>query len=233
MVTEKPQDEWSSGDAYEAYVGRWSRLVAREFLGWLDACPGLRWLDIGCGTGALSAAIVADADPAEVLGMDASLAYVQDAQRRLDDPRVRFETADAASLDIDHSFDVAVSGLVLNFLPDPVAAVAAMGRAVADGGVVAAYVWDYAHRMELVSASRYATRHSSRICGTKRGSGPSRPLPSTWRRCSRTSTITGHRSSVARDRRPGTRCLDHRSSGTLCGRRSVPPCPSPRTDRSR
>jgi trans-aconitate methyltransferase len=150
MASKSQQDDWSSGDAYEAYVGRWSRLVAREFVAWLDVGPGLRWFDVGCGTGALSAAIVADADPAEVLGVDASLAYVEDAQRRLDDARVRFDTTDAASLDIDQGFDVAASGLVLNFLPDPRVVVAAMGRAVADGGVVAAYVWDYADRMELM-----------------------------------------------------------------------------------
>jgi trans-aconitate methyltransferase len=150
MVNRIPQGEWSSGDAYERYVGRWSRLVAREFVAWLDVSPGLRWLDIGCGTGALSAAIVADADPAEVLGLDPSRAYVEDAHRRLDDSRVRFETADAAMLDISQGFDVAASALVLNFLPDPRAVVAAMGRAVADGGVVAAYVWDYADRMELM-----------------------------------------------------------------------------------
>jgi SAM-dependent methyltransferase len=150
MASTTAQDEWSSGDAYEAYVGRWSRLVAREFVAWLALGPGLRWLDIGCGTGALSAAIVADADPAEILGVDSSLAYVEDARRRFDNPRVRFDTADAASLDIDQGFDVAVSGLVLNFLPDPNVAVAAMGRAVADGGVIAAYVWDYADGMALM-----------------------------------------------------------------------------------
>jgi len=151
MAHNAPQDEWASGDAYEAYVGRWSRLVARHFIGWLDLGPGLRWLDVGCGTGALSAAILAEADPAKIRGIDASPAYVEDARRRLDDPRVAFETTDAASLDVGQGFDVAVSGLVLNFLPDPRVAVAAMGRALADsGGVVAAYVWDYADRMELI-----------------------------------------------------------------------------------
>jgi ubiquinone/menaquinone biosynthesis C-methylase UbiE len=148
MTNNPPQDKWSSGGAYEAYVGRWSRLVAHDFVAWLDAGPGLRWLDIGCGTGALSATILTEADPAEVLGVDTSHAYVDDARRRLDDPRVRFETADATSLDIGPNFDVAVSGLVLNFLPDPGAVVAAMGRAVADDGVVAAYVWDYADGMD-------------------------------------------------------------------------------------
>lgn len=145
-----PQDEWTSGHDYDAYVGRWSRLVARQCIRWLDVGPGLRWLDVGCGTGAVSGAIVADADPTDVVGVDAASAYVEEARRRVDDPRARFQTLDAAALDVDEGFDVAVSGLVLNFLPDPAAVVAAMGRAVTETGVVASYVWDYAGRMELM-----------------------------------------------------------------------------------
>jgi len=143
-------ERWSSGDAYEAYVGRWSRLVAREFVAWVGAAAGARWLDVGCGTGALTATVLGAADPALVVGVDASPAYVEDARRRLEHPGVRFEVADAAALEHHGAFDVAVSGLVLNFLPDPAVAVRAMGRAVAGDGVVAAYVWDYAGRMELM-----------------------------------------------------------------------------------
>lgn len=150
MTGEELVDEWSSGDAYEAYVGRWSRAVARQFLEWLGAGRGRRWLDVGCGTGALTAAIVDGAEPVEVLAVDASPAYVDDARRRLGNPRVRFEVTDATSLTMTSSFDLAVSGLVLNFLSDPGAAVAGMRRAVVPGGVVAAYVWDYADRMELM-----------------------------------------------------------------------------------
>jgi SAM-dependent methyltransferase len=53
MVVER-KDGWASGEDYEPYVGRWSRLVAREFVGWLDVLPNRQWLDVGCGTGALS-----------------------------------------------------------------------------------------------------------------------------------------------------------------------------------
>lgn len=74
MASATPREEWSSGDAYEAYVGRWSRLVAGEFVAWLHVAPGLLWLDVGCGTGALTSAIGVGADPAEVLGGDASAA---------------------------------------------------------------------------------------------------------------------------------------------------------------
>jgi SAM-dependent methyltransferase len=145
-----PSDAWSSGEAYEGYIGRWSRLVAREFLGWVSAEPGRRWLDVGCGTGALTATALDVADPAEVLGIDASPAYTDEAKRRVSDTRARFECRDAASISEIERFDVAVSGLVLNFLPDPAAVVGAMARSVTAGGVVAAYVWDYGGRMELL-----------------------------------------------------------------------------------
>ncbi len=54
---------WGNGAAYEPYVGRWSRLVARDFIAWLAVRPGESWLDVGCGTGALSASILAQAAP--------------------------------------------------------------------------------------------------------------------------------------------------------------------------
>lgn len=64
--------EWSQGEIYESYVGRWSRLVAKEFVQELDQPAGLRWLDVGCGTGALTSAVLASAAPAEVVGVDPS-----------------------------------------------------------------------------------------------------------------------------------------------------------------
>jgi SAM-dependent methyltransferase len=141
-------DVWASGDAYEPYVGRWSRPVAAEFLRWLDVPAGGRWLDVGCGTGALSSVIAARCEPAEVLGVDPSEAYVAWAAAHVEDRRVRFVVADATHLP-SGPFDAVVSGLVLNFVPDAAAAVAAM-RDAAPHGLVAGYVWDYAGRMELM-----------------------------------------------------------------------------------
>ncbi len=146
------QDErWADGAAYEAYVGRWSRLAAREFLSWLGEAPGRRWLDLGCGTGALSAVILAAAQPSAVIGVDRSDGFISFARRQLGDRRAHFLVGDGQSLPIaDGAVDVAVSGLVLNFLPDPDHAAAEMARVVRTGGIVAAYVWDYAGRMELM-----------------------------------------------------------------------------------
>jgi SAM-dependent methyltransferase len=144
-------DSWASGSAYEAYVGRWSRPVAREFVCWVTVEPGRRWLDVGCGTGALTETVLALAEPSEVVGVDPSAAHVDHARRQVDDPRAAFEVGDAGALPGgDGRFDAVVSGLVLNFIPDAAGAVAGMTRVTAPGGVVAGYVWDYAGEMQLM-----------------------------------------------------------------------------------
>ncbi|HYI16936.1 MAG TPA: class I SAM-dependent methyltransferase [Thermomicrobiales bacterium] len=142
---------WAIGAAYEPYVGRWSRAVAREFLAWLAAPTGSHWLDVGCGTGALSATILAVAQPAAVTGIDASEAFASYARQQIADDRAEFMQADALALPFpDDSFDASVSGLVLNFLPDPVRGLAEMIRVTRSEGVVAVYVWDYAGEMQLM-----------------------------------------------------------------------------------
>jgi SAM-dependent methyltransferase len=144
-------DTWDSGSAYEPYVGRWSRLVAREFLGWLAVPPGGCWLDVGCGTGALVEAILALAAPSEVVGIEPSSAYVAFARDRVNDPRVRFDVGDAQALQAaSATFDAVVAGLVLNFVPEPDRAVSEMARVARPGRVVAAYVWDYAEGMQMM-----------------------------------------------------------------------------------
>ena len=142
---------WSSGHSYESYVGRWSRPVAREFLAWLGAPAGLDWLDVGCGTGALSATILAMADPARVIGVDPSSAYIQHARAHVDDDRAKFAVGDAVAVGReDGEFDAVVSGLALNFFPDQPGAVAEMRRVTRRGGTVSAYVWDYAEGIQLM-----------------------------------------------------------------------------------
>ena len=147
----KPKDTWTSGDHYEPYVGRWSRLVARKFLEWLAVPSGSVWLDVGCGTGALSQTILQVAEPAKVKGVDRSGEFVAFAQAHAKDKRAEFEVGDAQSLNIETgTYDAVVSGLMLNFVPEPGRAAAEMTRAATAGGVVAAYVWDYAEGMQLI-----------------------------------------------------------------------------------
>jgi len=142
---------WSSGSPYEAYVGRWSRPVARELLAWLAVPHGCRWLDVGCGTGAVTETVLAVAEPSEVVGIDASAGFVDHARAQLTDPRASFEVADAQELPFaDGDFDAVVSGLVLNFIPSPPRAVAEMARVVRPGGTLGLYLWDYADGMALI-----------------------------------------------------------------------------------
>jgi SAM-dependent methyltransferase len=146
-----PSNTWASGAAYEPYIGRWSRLVAREFLAWLAVPAGGRWLDVGCGTGALTQTILAVAAPSAVRGLDRSEGFVSYARAQVKDPRASFETGDAQSLPVGNAeFDAAVSGLVLNFVPQPERMVAELARAVRPGGVAAVYVWDYAGQMQFL-----------------------------------------------------------------------------------
>lgn len=146
-------DTWAAGDAYEPYVGRWSRLVAAAFLEWLGVPEGRRWLDVGCGTGALTATVLERTQPAAVLGLDASERFVGYARVRISDPRATFQVGDAQHLPFAAGhFDAAVSGLVLNFVPQPAAMVREMTRVAASGGVVAVYVWDYAGEMQFMRA---------------------------------------------------------------------------------
>jgi SAM-dependent methyltransferase len=143
-------EAWAVGNAYEPYVGRWSRVVAGEFVPWLRVAAGAAWLDVGCGTGALSHTVVQAADPAVVVGIDPSVGFLAHARAKLAGG-ARFAAADARRLPAgDARFDAVVSGLVLNFVPDPGQAVREMARVARPGGRVAAYVWDYAGRMELI-----------------------------------------------------------------------------------
>jgi SAM-dependent methyltransferase len=143
---------WEAADAYERYIGRWSEQVARAFVEWLALPDDLRWLDVGCGTGALSRAIADAAAPRIVHGIDRSDGFVEGAKQRADPGGVqRFSVGDALDLPVgDATFDVAVSGLVLNFLPDPARAVSELCRSIEVGGTVALYVWDYTDGMQLI-----------------------------------------------------------------------------------
>ena len=132
-------------------MGRWSRLLAAEVVSLLDPPPGLRWLDVGCGTGALSAALLAAVSPLSLVGLDPSAEYVRMARERQPDPRARFAVGAATALELpDASVDRVVCGLVLNFVPDPAAAVREMQRVLAPGGQVVAYVWDLAGGMQML-----------------------------------------------------------------------------------
>src|SRR6266487_5076452 len=144
-------DAWSSGDSYERHVGRWSRLVAQEFIHWLAIPEASEWLDVGCGTGALSQTILKLTNPEKLKGIDRSEDYVKSARSKVNYPNVEFDTGDAQSLPVESEIvDVAVSGLVLNFVSQPNQMISEMKRAVKLNGIVAVYVWDYAAKMQFM-----------------------------------------------------------------------------------
>lgn len=151
---------WAETAAYEAYIGRWSRSIARKFVAWLTAPSDAEWLDVGCGSGALSEAILSRGRPSSLLALDRSERFV----RHMPVPTgpgpwqapgwaPRLLVGDAVALPLRaRVVDVAACGLVLNFLASPAAGLGELGRVVRPGGTVAVYVWDYAGRMQLLRA---------------------------------------------------------------------------------
>jgi SAM-dependent methyltransferase len=146
-----PQDNWASGAAYEPYVGRWSRRVARQLLGWLNVPAGAAWLDVGSGTGALTQTILDITAPSRVKGIDRSAGFVAYAREQMHDPRAQFDSGDAQELPVETgTYDAVVSGLMLNFVSQPATALAEMTRVAKPNGIVAVYVWDYASKMQFM-----------------------------------------------------------------------------------
>jgi SAM-dependent methyltransferase len=149
---------WSEGEAYERFMGRWSAVAARSFLAWLAVDDGWRWLDVGCGAGDLTGAVVSSARPSRVVGVDRSTGFVTTARARTGGRNTAFVLGDATRLplpdddvDVDVDVDVVVSGLLLNFLPDPRSALAEFARVGREGGLVAGYVWSYSEGMPMLS----------------------------------------------------------------------------------
>jgi SAM-dependent methyltransferase len=144
MTSGSRHDAWSAGSSYDAYMGRWSRQVAARFLDWIAPAAGLDWLEVGCGTGALTAAIIGTREPARVVGVEPSAGFIARAKENVVDARADFRLGDAQALPVDDAdSDIVVSALVLNFVPDRMKALSEMKRAIRPGGAIAFYVWDY------------------------------------------------------------------------------------------
>jgi SAM-dependent methyltransferase len=142
---------WAAGSTYEAFMGRWSRQLAPQFVSWLRIPGGVHWLDVGCGTGALTNAICSHADPASVLGCDPAEPFIEYARRHSGDVRASFVVAGAGGLPgRADGYGSVTSLLALNFIPDSEAAVHEMRSLTACQGVVSACVWDYGGGMEFL-----------------------------------------------------------------------------------
>lgn len=148
-MSKSEKEDWSGGEAYDYFMGRWSRKTADLFLDWLDANSNLTWLDIGCGTGALSQNILDKHTAYSIWTIDPSWNFVHHARKNLQSSLVHSAVSFADTIPLINNYcDTVVSGLMLNFTPDPISAAKEMARVTKSGGTVAAYVWDYAGRME-------------------------------------------------------------------------------------
>jgi ubiquinone/menaquinone biosynthesis C-methylase UbiE len=138
---------------YERFMGRWSRVLAPQFLNFARIQDGMQVLDLGCGTGSLSRVLLDRiGEDGKVVGVDISSGFVEFANETIDDPRARFEVQDAAELKFEtDQFDAAISLLVLNFVPESRDAVAQMVRVTKSGGTLAAATWDQAGGLGMMS----------------------------------------------------------------------------------
>jgi SAM-dependent methyltransferase len=134
----------TDGTAYEVFLGRWTRRLAEPLLDFADFSDAGRLLDVGCGTGSLTSAMAARWPIRPVVGVDIALPYVAFARSQAGCGNVVFAVADAAELHYaDASFAGAAAQLVLNFVPDPTAALKEMRRVTVPGGRLVAAVWDF------------------------------------------------------------------------------------------
>ncbi len=146
-----------SVDAYDRHVGRYGSQLASALIEFTGLEQGMRTLDVGCGPGALTAALVERLGTASVCGAEPSEPFREAFRARL--PGVEVVAAQAESLLFaDGTFDATLSQLVVNFMGDAEAGVREMVRVTRPGGVVASCVWDYAGEMRLLRAFWDAAR---------------------------------------------------------------------------
>lgn len=141
----------ASADAYDRFMGRYSRELAEPFAALCLPTDGGRFLDVGCGPGALTAVAVARLGRDAVAAVDPAPGFVQACRARHLGLDVRQGPMEALPF-ADGEFASAAAQLVFHFVSDPARGVAEMRRVVRPSGVVAASVWDFAEGMEMLRA---------------------------------------------------------------------------------
>ncbi len=135
---------FNDADAYELFMGRWSRAAGSDFLDWLAPARNVVWLDAGCGTGIFTQLILDKCEPSAVFAIDPAQEQVEYARRKVISERVNFQVANALQLPFeDGRFDIVVAALVLNFIPDLHTALAEIRRVTRDQGCAAADGWEF------------------------------------------------------------------------------------------
>jgi SAM-dependent methyltransferase len=139
----------ASGDAYDRFMGRYSRELAPRLVAFAGIAEGMRALDVGCGSGLLTSALADRLGAANVAAADPSESLLAACAHRVPGADVRRATAEELPWP-DASFDAVLSQLVLNFVADADAAVAEMSRVAAPGAILASCTWDYAGGMRML-----------------------------------------------------------------------------------
>lgn len=143
-TTIDPSHSFDDSAAYERFVGSWGRAAGAAFLEWIEPPSHARWLDVGCGTGLFTELILDAASPSEVTGVDQAAAQIAYARSKPALRRADFRVSDAQALPFANgAFDLVVSALTINFIPDRRRAVSEMRRVARADGTVAGYVWDF------------------------------------------------------------------------------------------
>jgi SAM-dependent methyltransferase len=150
-VTGAQDPIFSEARAYERFMGRWSRDLAPFLVRFSGVRDGDSVLDVGSGTGALTAAVAAAAPSSRIVGIDPAASYIALAQSQYGSVLISFEVGDAQRMRFASStFDRTLSLLVFNFIPDARKALGEMKRVTRQKGTVAAAVWDYGEGMEML-----------------------------------------------------------------------------------
>jgi SAM-dependent methyltransferase len=136
---------FDDAQAYEHFMGRWSRAIGTAFLEWLAPPQGAHWLDVGCGTGVFTELLLDTCAPATIAAIDPAPSQIDYARQRLSARSVDVRVGDARQMPFaDDAFDIVASALAINFVPDAMRALSEMSRVCRPGGYVAGYVWDFA-----------------------------------------------------------------------------------------
>jgi SAM-dependent methyltransferase len=148
-LTQAEKKMFSASAGYERFMGRWSRILAPQYVRFAGVKDGDRVLDVGTGTGSVALAVESALPIAKVVGIDPSEGFIAFARKNA--KRAQFEVGDAQRLRFaDASFDHTMALLVMNFIPDHVKAIGEMRRVTRPGGSVSACVWDYDAGMEML-----------------------------------------------------------------------------------
>jgi ubiquinone/menaquinone biosynthesis C-methylase UbiE len=169
-----------SGDAYDRFMGRYSRPLAPVFADFAGVENGQRVLDVGCGSGVLTEELARRVGAEQVSGIDPSPLLEACAERV---PGAELERGTAEALPWpDDSFDAAVAQLVIHFMDDPAAGAAEMARVTRPGGVVAACSWDFSGGMDMLRFYWESARELDHdLEGESRSFGNLEELDALWR----------------------------------------------------